>query len=77
MLIIDEVLSVGDVGFQEKCVTRMRELSVAASRCVFVSHNLSAISALCDRAGPQAGPFAPARRLSKPAFRPMPQYRRR
>ena len=50
VLIIDEVLSVGDVGFQEKCVARMRELLARGIPLVFVSHNLSAVVELCTRA---------------------------
>jgi len=50
VLIIDEVLSVGDVGFQEKCVTRMRELLGRGIPLVFVSHNLGAVVQLCTRA---------------------------
>ena len=50
VLIIDEVLSVGDVGFQEKCVTRMRELLARGIPLVFVSHNLAAVVQLCTRA---------------------------
>ena len=50
VLVIDEVLSVGDVGFQEKCVTRMRELLARGIPLIFVSHNLSAVVQLCTRA---------------------------
>jgi lipopolysaccharide transport system ATP-binding protein len=50
VLIIDEVLSVGDVGFQEKCVARMRQLLARGIPLVFVSHNLSAVIQLCTRA---------------------------
>jgi len=50
VLLIDEVLSVGDVGFQEKCVTRMRELIARGVPLVFVSHNLTAVVDLCTRA---------------------------
>src|SRR5712691_13343217 len=50
VLLIDEVLSVGDVGFQEKCVARMRELLARGIPLVFVSHNLSAVVDLCTRA---------------------------
>jgi homopolymeric O-antigen transport system ATP-binding protein len=50
VLLIDEVLSVGDVGFQEKCVTRMRELLARGVPLVFVSHNLAAVVDLCTRA---------------------------
>ena len=50
VLLIDEVLSVGDVGFQEKCVARMRELLARGVPLVFVSHNLGAVVDLCTRA---------------------------
>jgi ABC-type polysaccharide/polyol phosphate transport system ATPase subunit len=50
ILLIDEVLSVGDVGFQEKCVARMRELLARGVPLVFVSHNLAAVVDLCTRA---------------------------
>src|SRR6185503_4055790 len=50
VLLIDEVLSVGDVGFQEKCVTRMRELIARGTPLIFVSHNLTAVVVLCTRA---------------------------
>jgi lipopolysaccharide transport system ATP-binding protein len=50
VLIIDEVLSVGDMQFQERCVQRMLEFKRRGVTIVFVSHNLQAVSALCDRA---------------------------
>jgi lipopolysaccharide transport system ATP-binding protein len=50
VLLVDEVLSVGDVGFQEKCVARMRELLGRGVPLVFVSHNLGAVVDLCTRA---------------------------
>ena len=50
VLIIDEVLSVGDVAFQEKCVNRMRRFKRDGVTIVFVSHNLQAVSDLCDKA---------------------------
>ena len=50
VLLIDEVLSVGDVGFQEKCVARMRELIDRGVPLAFVSHNLTAVVDLCTRA---------------------------
>jgi len=49
VLIIDEVLSVGDGAFQEQCMTRMRELAQSGVPLVFVSHNLPAVVDLCDR----------------------------
>jgi len=50
VLLIDEVLSVGDVAFQERCVTRMRTLLRRGLPLVFVSHNLTAVTGLCTRA---------------------------
>jgi ABC-type polysaccharide/polyol phosphate transport system ATPase subunit/glycosyltransferase involved in cell wall biosynthesis len=49
VLIIDEVLSVGDLSFQEKCYERMKEFVRSGIAVAFVSHNLSAISMLCTR----------------------------
>lgn len=49
-LIIDEVLSVGDMAFQQKCVDRMLQFRRNGVAIVFVSHNLQAVSTLCDRA---------------------------
>src|SRR5207247_5164695 len=50
VLLIDEVLSVGDMAFQEKCVERMKEFKRRGVAIVFVSHNLQAIAGLCDEA---------------------------
>jgi homopolymeric O-antigen transport system ATP-binding protein len=50
VLIIDEVLSVGDARFQERCLERMRELRARGIPLVFVSHNLLAVLELCTRA---------------------------
>ena len=50
VLIIDEVLSVGDIAFQQRCVQRMGEFKRQGVAIVFVSHNLQAVSNLCDRA---------------------------
>jgi lipopolysaccharide transport system ATP-binding protein len=50
VLIIDEVLSVGDLAFQDKCVRRMQEFKRQGVTIVFVSHNLPAVADLCDRA---------------------------
>ncbi|MDR1727498.1 MAG: ATP-binding cassette domain-containing protein [Acidobacteriota bacterium] len=49
-LVIDEVLSVGDVAFQQKCINRMKEFKHNGVAIVFVSHNLQAVSMLCDNA---------------------------
>ena len=50
VLIIDEVLGVGDASFQARCFSRMRELIARGVPVVFVSHNLPAVLELCTRA---------------------------
>lgn len=50
ILILDEVLAVGDVQFQKKCLGRMEELGNEARTVLFVSHNMAAIQRLCQRA---------------------------
>lgn len=50
VLIVDEVLSVGDYHFQEKCFAKMREFTRNGTTLVFVSHNLTAVGALCRNA---------------------------
>ena len=50
ILIMDEVLAVGDMAFQKKCLEKMREVSVSQGRTVlYVSHNMNTIRRLCDR----------------------------
>lgn len=49
ILIIDEVLAVGDAAFQKKCLGRMSEVARAGRTVLFVSHNMSAVTALCTR----------------------------
>jgi lipopolysaccharide transport system ATP-binding protein len=49
ILIIDEVLSVGDLAFQEKCLGRMETVAREGRTILFVSHNLTAVSKLCAR----------------------------
>ncbi|MCI5138295.1 MAG: ABC transporter ATP-binding protein, partial [Candidatus Electrothrix sp. AR1] len=49
ILIIDEVLAVGDAAFQKKCLGKMQEISGAGRAVLFVSHNMAAISTLCSR----------------------------
>lgn len=48
VLLVDEVLAVGDVEFQKKCVGRMKEISVDGRTIIFVSHNMAAASNLCS-----------------------------
>ena len=50
ILLIDEILSVGDQHFQEKCFEKMRELKREGKTMVFVTHSLGAARKLCDRA---------------------------
>jgi lipopolysaccharide transport system ATP-binding protein len=49
VLIIDEVLSVGDMSFQQRCMDRMKEFKSRGVAIVFVSHNLQQVSTLCDQ----------------------------
>lgn len=50
ILIIDEVLAVGDFAFQKKCLGKMNEVAKHGRTVLFVSHDLSAVNALCERA---------------------------
>jgi len=50
ILLIDEVLSVGDVNFQKKCLNRMDELSNSGVTIIFVTHSPYSIERLCERA---------------------------
>jgi len=50
ILFVDEVLSVGDAAFQEKCLGRMKHAASGGRTVLFVTHNLLAIQALCQRA---------------------------
>ena len=49
VFIVDEALSVGDIAFQQKCATRLREMQRAGTTMLFVSHDLAAVESLCDR----------------------------
>lgn len=50
ILVIDEVLSVGDAEFQKKCLGKMNRITSGGNTVLFVSHNLTAVSKLCSRA---------------------------
>lgn len=50
ILLIDEILSVGDQHFQEKCFNKMRELRKEGKTMVFVTHSMESVRNLCDRA---------------------------
>ncbi len=49
ILVVDEVLAVGDAEFQNKCLGKMREVGSQSRTVLFVSHNMAAVQALCDR----------------------------
>lgn len=50
VLIVDEALSVGDVQFQQKCMGRIREFRDQGTTILLVTHDIGALSAICDRA---------------------------
>ncbi len=50
ILVIDEVLAVGDVSFQKKCLAKMGDVARAGRTVLFVSHNMVAVQSLCTRA---------------------------
>ncbi len=50
VLLVDEVLAVGDVSFQKKCLGKMRETAKEGRTVLFVSHQMSSITGLCSRA---------------------------
>jgi lipopolysaccharide transport system ATP-binding protein len=50
ILLVDEVLAVGDAGFQKKCLGKMRQVGSNGRTILFVSHNLAAVTSLCERA---------------------------
>ncbi len=48
VMIIDEVLAVGDADFQKKCIGKMGEVTSSGRTIIFVSHNMGAVQSLCD-----------------------------
>lgn len=50
ILVVDEVLAVGDVAFQKKCLGRMSAVAQSGRTVLFVSHNMNAVESLCTRA---------------------------
>jgi lipopolysaccharide transport system ATP-binding protein len=50
VLLMDEVLAVGDAAFQQKCLSKMGEVAHGGRTVLFVSHNLGAVRSLCSRA---------------------------
>ncbi len=49
ILVVDEVLAVGDAAFQKRCLGKMSEIAGSGRTVLFVSHNLAAVQALCAR----------------------------
>lgn len=49
ILIVDEVLAVGDAEFQEKCIGKMKDVSGSGRTILFVSHNMASVKALCKK----------------------------
>lgn len=49
ILVVDEVLAVGDAEFQQRCIGQMKEVSKSGRTVLFVSHNMGAVSQLCSR----------------------------
>jgi len=73
ILLVDEVLAVGDEAFQQKCLAKMEHFRSRGTTMVFVSHNLAAVERVCDRVAVlQAG------RLVEigPPSRAIPAYRK-
>ena len=50
IMVIDEVLAVGDAAFQKKCLAKMQEIAGGGRTILFVSHNMGSIQSLCDAA---------------------------
>lgn len=50
ILIVDEILSVGDVGFQKKCMDKFNEFKEAGKTVLYVSHGLETVQTFCERA---------------------------
>ena len=50
ILIIDEALAVGDLGFRKKCARRINEIKASGSTIIYVSHHLDEIKNICTRA---------------------------
>jgi len=50
LFLIDEVLAVGDIGFQKKCIKKIKELKEGGKTFIFASHNFELTNKICDRA---------------------------
>jgi len=70
ILLVDEVLAVGDASFQKKCLGKMRDVSHSGRTVFFVSHNMAAVEGLCNRClfikeGQLAGDGSPHELITK------------
>jgi lipopolysaccharide transport system ATP-binding protein len=70
ILLVDEVLAVGDASFQKKCLGKMRDVSHSGRTVFFVSHNMAAVEGLCNRClfikeGKLAGDGSPHELITK------------
>ena len=74
ILIVDEVLAVGDAAFQRKCLGRMDEVAHEGRTVLFVSHNMAVIQALCPRGHRPA--VRPGRRWTGPIDEAVGHYLR-
>ena len=50
ILLVDEILAVGDQHFQEKCIAKMKELKNQGKTMVFVTHSMNTVKEFCSRA---------------------------
>ena len=75
ILLVDEVLAVGDAEFQRRCLGRMEDLSDSGRTVVFVSHQMQAVAQLCDRAIWLDKGVRRARRAERRRRRPVPAGR--
>ncbi len=50
ILLVDEILSVGDASFQSKCMAKINEIKAAGTTIVLVTHSMSQVNEVCDRA---------------------------
>jgi len=74
VMLVDEVLAVGDAWFQQRCLDKLRDILSGGCTLVFVSHDLAAVEASCRRAILPGGAWVP--RIRSPT-RPRAAWRRR
>ena len=72
ILLVDEVLAVGDAEFQRRCLGRMEDFGNSGRTVLFVSHNMQAVAQLCDRAHPARRGSPRSRRAERGDRRELP-----